>query len=177
MSTPRRHFLKTSVTGASAFLLQPMLQRMRLEASGTARSGFPQRFVFVVKASGIIAEKLIPKTLQQQVADRTALINEDLTAHELPETLKPLQPFQDQLSLVQGLSGKMCRPGHSSWFGAMGVYKTGGEHNSGVILRATVDAEIDRVVDGEQSATSFGNAVETRPENTTPEVVKTPGAT
>lgn len=145
MPARRRHFLKSSATGATAFLLQPMLQRMRLEASGTARSGFPQRFVFVVKASGIIAEKLIPKTLQQQVADRTALINEDLTAHELPKTLKPLQPFQDQLSIVQGLSGKMCRPGHSSWFGAMGVYKTGGEHNSGVILRATVDAEMAKL--------------------------------
>ena len=36
----------------------------------------------------------------------------------------------------------MCRGGHSSWFGALGVYKTGGEHTSGTILRRTVDNEL-----------------------------------
>jgi hypothetical protein len=56
-----------------------------------------------------------------------------------------LEPFKDQLSIVQGLSGKMCRGGHSSWFGAMGVYMTGGEHDRGAILRATADAELAKL--------------------------------
>ena len=55
MNTQRRHFLRTSTAGATALLLQPMLQRMRLEAAGVDRSAFAQRFVFVVKASGLIA--------------------------------------------------------------------------------------------------------------------------
>ena len=47
--------------------------------------------------------------------------------------------------MIQGLSGNMCRGGHSSWFGAMGVYMTGGEHNRGAILRATADAELAKL--------------------------------
>ena len=35
------------------------------------------------------------------------------------------------LAIVQGLSGKMCKGGHSSWFGAMGCYRAGGEHDEG----------------------------------------------
>lgn len=109
------------------------------------RSRLPQRFVFVMKSSGIIPERLEPPTLKDAMKDRSKAVSESLTGHALPETLKPLEPFKDQLAIIQGLSGKMCRPGHSSWFGAMGVYKTGGEHNSGVILRATADAELARL--------------------------------
>lgn len=145
MKNNRRHFLKTTAIGSSSVLLQPMLQRFRLEAAGVQRAQLPQRFVFVMKSSGIISEKLEPRTLKGAIEDKSKAVNESLANHVLPETLKPLEPFKDQLAIVQGLSGKMCRPGHSSWFGAMGVYKTGGEHNSGVILRATADAELARL--------------------------------
>ncbi len=145
MSNSRRKFLKTTAIGSSSLLLQPMLQRFALEASGVDQVKLPQRFVFVMKSSGIISERLEPPTLQDTIQDKTKPVNESLTDHTLPETLKPLEPFKNQLAIIQGLSGKMCRPGHSSWFGAMGVYKTGGEHNSGVILRATADAELARL--------------------------------
>ena len=130
---------------SSSLLLQPMLQRFKLEAAGIERSKMPQRFVFVMKSSGIIPERLAPPTLKAAIDDKSSMVNESLSGHELPATLKPLEPFKDQVSIIQGLSGKMCRPGHSSWFGAMGVYKTGGEHNSGVLLRATADAELARL--------------------------------
>ena len=145
MNTSRRRFLKTTACASSSLLLQPMLHRMHLEAAGLERAHMPQRFVFVVKSSGIIAEKLRPPSLLDAVTDTTRVVNEPLERHALPPTLSPLEPFKDQLAIVQGLSGKMCRPGHSSWFGAMGVYKTGGEHNSGVILRATADAELAKL--------------------------------
>ena len=145
MSSTRRRFLRTSAIGSTSLLLQPMLQRFRLEAAGVEPAKRPQRFVFVVKSSGIISEKVQPVTLQDAIQDESTIINESLSDHALPDTMTPLEPFKDQLAIVQGLSGKMCRPGHSSWFGAMGVYKTGGEHNSGVIRRATVDAELARL--------------------------------
>lgn len=145
MNTNRRRFLRTSTIGSAGLLLQPMLQRMQLEAAGVERFRLPQRFVFVVKSSGIISEKLVPDTLREVLGDKSRTVNESLSNHDLPKTLKPLESVKDQLAIVQGLSGKMCRPGHSSWFGAMGVYKTGGEHNSGIILRATADAELARL--------------------------------
>ncbi|MDB4664574.1 DUF1552 domain-containing protein [bacterium] len=145
MTITRRHFLRTTAGGSTSLLLQPMLQRFRLEAAGIERTKMPHRFVFVMKSSGIIPERLEPPTLKDAIGDRSLTVNEPLVNHELPATLKPLEPFKDQVAIIQGLSGKMCRPGHSSWFGAMGVYKTGGEHNSGVLLRATADAELARL--------------------------------
>lgn len=137
----RRTFLKGITLGSGATVLSPMLQNL----AAAKRSEFPQRFVFVVKSSGLISERLDPPALADKLADREATINEPLAGHQLPDTLAPLEPFKNQLAIVQGLSGKMCKGGHSSWFGAMGVYKTGGEHSSGTILRATADAEIARL--------------------------------
>ena len=145
MTKTRRQFLRTTAFGSSSLLLQPMLQRFKLEAAGIERTKMPHRFVFVMKSSGIIPERLEPPTLKASIDDKSLMVNESLTEHNLPGTLKPLEPLKDQVAIIQGLSGKMCRPGHSSWFGAMGVYKTGGEHNSGILLRATADAELARL--------------------------------
>lgn len=144
MNYNRRTFLKGLSLGSGATVLSPMLHQMGLQAAGADRKEFPQRFVFVVKSSGIIADRIEPEFLNSKIKEG-GYINESLTKHPLAKTLSPLEPFKDQLGIVQGLSGKMCRGGHSSWFGAMGVYKTGGEHSSGSILRATADAEIARL--------------------------------
>ena len=145
MNNARRDFLKHISLGSGAVLLSPMLQRFAAEAAGATGGELPQRFVFVVKSSGIIPAALEPESLKPKLADRGKYVNESLSNHKLPDTLSPLEPLKDQLAIVQGISGKMCRGGHSSWFGAMGVYKTGSEHNSGSIRRATVDAELARL--------------------------------
>ena len=144
MDYQRRTFMKGLTLGSGATVLSPMLGQMGLHAAGVDRRELPQRFVFVVKSSGIIADRIEPDFIRPKLKDDT-YINESLVDHPLPDTLKPLEPFKDHVGIVQGLSGKMCRGGHSSWFGAMGVYKTGGEHTSGTILRATVDSEIARL--------------------------------
>ena len=140
----RRSFLEKMTLGSGGLLLTPMLKNLGLQADGTL-SGLPQRFVFVMKSSGIIADKLEPAAIAAKRPDRSSLVDASLVDCELPATLRPLEPFKKKLAILQGLSGRMCRGGHSSWFGALGVYKTGGEHNSGVILRATVDAELARL--------------------------------
>ena len=145
MQHSRRSFLQGLSLGAGTAVLSPLVRQMTAQADGVDRKQFPQRFVFVVKASGIIPERIEPETLKPKLGDKSAFINESLAGHALPAELAPLEKFKDQLAIVQGLSGKMCRGGHSSWFGAMGVYKTGGEHNSGTILRATVDSELARL--------------------------------
>lgn len=144
MNNSRREFLKTSSLGASSVLLSPMLRSLAAEAEGGSKKR-PHRFVFVVKSSGILPDSLVPPTLEKQVADRTKTATIELDEHHLPPTLQPLEPLKPYVGIVQGMSGRMCRGGHSSWFGAMGVYKTGGEHNSGEILRATADSELARL--------------------------------
>ncbi|MEC8862999.1 MAG: DUF1552 domain-containing protein, partial [Planctomycetota bacterium] len=137
--TTRRDLLRGFSLGAGSFLLTPLLQQARLQANGFLGT-LPKRFVFVVKSSGVSPEGVTPPEIQGEEP-----ANLDLMDYALHPSMAPLEPFKDQLSIVRGLSGKMCRGGHSSWFGAMGVYMTGGEHNRGAILRATADSELARL--------------------------------
>ncbi|MDB4338664.1 DUF1552 domain-containing protein [bacterium] len=139
MASTRRELLKRLSLGAGSGLLSPFLQQVTAQAEGHS-SKRPMRFVFVVKSSGIVPEGVTPKSLEGDDARNLSMAD-----IELPQSMSALEPYKNQLSIVQGLSGKMCRGGHSSWFGAMGVYMTGGEHNRGAILRATADAELARI--------------------------------
>ncbi len=145
MSNSRRSFLKGISLSSGGVLLSPMLGRFAAHAAGVPMEKMPKRFVFIVKSSGIIPERLEPESLRKKLADKSVYVNEPLAKHKLPDSLSPLEPVKKYTSIIQGLSGKMCKGGHSSWFGALGVYKTGGEHNSGVILRATVDHELAKL--------------------------------
>jgi hypothetical protein len=139
MPQTRRDVLKGLSLGAGSFLLAPLLKQVQLQAAGDERA-LPQRFVFVVKSSGVVPDGITPESLRGDEAR-----NQSLKDVALPDSMAALEPFKDQLAIVQGLSGRMCRGGHSSWFGAMGVYMTGGEHDRGAILRATADAELARL--------------------------------
>ena len=66
MNDSRRGFLKQASLSSGAFLLTPILNRLAAEAAGET-DALPQRFVFVVKSSGII-----PSTLEPRFAERTA---------------------------------------------------------------------------------------------------------
>lgn len=139
MTQTRRDILKGFSLGAGSLLLNPFLQQVQAQATGN-ENALPHRFVFVVKSSGIVPDGVTPDGLQGEAAK-----NESLKDITLPASMAALEPYKDQLAIVQGLSGKMCRGGHSSWFGAMGVYMTGGESERGAILRATADAELAKL--------------------------------
>jgi hypothetical protein len=143
MNVTRRDAFKNLSLGAGAFLLAPFLRQVELQAAGNSLA-IPNRFVFVVKSSGIVPNGITPEAFKDQESS-SSLFNQDLTKVALPSSMRALEPFKDQLSIVQGLSGKMCRGGHSSWFGMMGVYMTGGEFDAGAVLRATADAELAKL--------------------------------
>lgn len=112
MITSRRTLLK----GAGATLLTPFLTHMEAAEKGE----LPKRFVFVVKSSGLQAEFLNPEGLTHG-GDK--IVDASLEGKKLPESLRSLNPFKDRLTILQGLSGKMCNSGHSSHYGALGAYK------------------------------------------------------
>ena len=143
MNLTRRDTLRNLSLGAGAFLLTPFLRQIEIQAAGNS-SSIPNRFVFVVKSSGIIPDGITPDVLRGKDS-RGSLFSQDLKDVALPSSMRALEPLKDQLSIVQGLSGKMCRGGHSSWFGMMGVYMTGGEFDAGAIIRATADAELAKL--------------------------------
>lgn len=67
----------------------------------------------------------------------------DLDGHELPEWMSPLQEHKDNLTILQGLSGKMCTTGHHSWCSSLGVFKA--NERPGSIKWATVDFELAKL--------------------------------
>ena len=47
----------------------------------------------------------------------TEMVDESLVDKELPESLHPIQAWQDRLTVVNGLSGRVAGGGHSNDFG------------------------------------------------------------
>ena len=167
-SLSRRHLLKRSAlipAGASLSpLLAPFVQRAAAEADGLPA---PQRVVFVIKSSGLTPAELVPKQMTDErvsvgeanspgpnyrqalsLNQSDTLIDRPLTNLTLHNSMGSLEAWKDRLTIVQGLSGKMCRGGHSSWFGAMGCYRAGGEHDSGKIQGPTIDGLLAKHMPG-----------------------------
>lgn len=61
----------------------------------------------------------------------------------LPEPIKALEPFKENLQIINGLHGMHTSPGHSAYFGALGGYRGGG----GVAPSGpTIDYELSKVL-------------------------------
>jgi len=134
----RRRFLKTS---AGALALAPFMQHMRAHAAGDP-SQLPKRFVFVMRANGLRPYGVVPKGLEEFGSDRykgEKLIDRPLAELALSDSMKSLEPFKDQLSIVQGLSSKVCKGPHGGHYGVLGAY-TSGDHAPP--RKATLDAQL-----------------------------------
>ena len=114
--TDRRTLLRGVTLGAGAVALTPFLRHVE----AAERHEMPKRFVFVLKSSGLQGEYLNPEGLEHH-GDK--IVDSSLEGRNLPESLKPLEPFKKKLTIIQGLSGKMTRLGHSTHYGALGGYK------------------------------------------------------
>ncbi|PQO29083.1 DUF1552 domain-containing protein [Blastopirellula marina] len=115
----RRSILKGLTLGAGSLALSPFLNHLEM-LHGADAPQFPKRFVFVVKGSGLQADFINPAGLQH---GGDQLVDEALGDRKLAEGMESLEPFRDKLTIVQGLSGKMCTTGHSAFYGALGAYR------------------------------------------------------
>ncbi|MDP7496934.1 MAG: DUF1552 domain-containing protein, partial [Roseibacillus sp.] len=122
-------------------LLAPLVRQLSAEATAT-QEAFPQRFVFLVKSSGLTPAAITPDALLKGAAGGGTPFRAALKDHALPDSLQALEPFKDQVGIVQGFSGKMCLAGHTSYFGAMGVHASPSETSSGNPRRATIDTRL-----------------------------------
>lgn len=113
----RRSLLRRVRLGAGAMAFAPFLSHLR----AAEKRQLPKRFVFVIKGSGLQAEFLNPEGLAH---GGDTLVDSTLDGKVLPDSLKALEKFRDRLTIIQGLSGKMCSSGHSSFYGALGAYKS-----------------------------------------------------
>lgn len=140
MPDTRRKFINKLSLGAGLPVLAPILSQ--LESQAAAASGatqqLPKRFVFVAVSSGIMPEEVAPPALAAASPDKH--LNVSLTEQKLLPDMEPLEPLKDYLSIIQGVSGKMCAGGHTSNYGALGAWRAPGEKGAPPPKRATVDS-------------------------------------
>ncbi len=150
MKIHRRDALKGLTLGAGSLLLSPILSRLQLQAAGIAAS--PKRFVFVVESNGVRPEQVAPSGVRRKPRDQRPLngpaeiVDVSLADCQLPFSLEPIQPWKDRITIVQGLSGRICGGGHSNNFGALGCFPTPGE--STAIAGETIDGALAKTVPG-----------------------------
>lgn len=135
----RRDFLKQASLGATAMTFAPGL-------FANPANGTPRRFIFMHKGNGLFPQVMVPPSLGERdmACERKKEPFEiDLDGHDLPDWMSPLDAHKDNLTILQGLSGKMCTTGHHSWCSALGVFKANERPSS--IKWATVDFELAKL--------------------------------
>lgn len=148
MTADRRNFLKGTTLGAGALVLAPLVQLIEAQAAGTATKA--KRFLFVVEGNGLPPHQVQPGGIARaKEGDRNKLIEKALADSTLPKSLEPVAAWKDKLTVVQGLSGRVCGGGHSNDFGALGCYAAkGGVGNSGMPQAETIDGALARKLGG-----------------------------
>ena len=137
----RREFLTQALVGAGSIGggCSPAL-------AGAASSQPAKRFIFVHKGNGLLPDSLIPPTLDVgllKAEERKESFIADLDGHDLPEWMAPLANHQSNMTILQGLSGKMCTTGHHTWCSSLGAFKANERLSS--IKWATVDFELAKL--------------------------------
>ncbi|MBL6705436.1 MAG: DUF1552 domain-containing protein [Planctomycetaceae bacterium] len=134
----RREFLTQSLLNAGALsLLSP-----KLFAESSSNKP-PTRFIFIHKGNGLPPQTLVPPSFsakQLEAENRKDSFAVDLDGQDLPEWMSPLASHKDNLTILQGLSGKMCTTGHHTWCSSLGAFKANERLSS--IKWATVDFEL-----------------------------------
>ena len=106
----------------------------------------PMRFIFLHRGNGLWPRVMVPPTFDDALKEkerRKEAYEVDLDGHTLPEWMSPIAGHVDNLTILQGLSGKMCTVGHHSWCSSLGVFKANERVSS--IKWATVDFELARL--------------------------------
>jgi len=157
---PRRTFFRGATLGTGSVLLAPFLQRLEA-APGTPA---PKRIVFVVEGNGFSPAQAQPKSIpraKHPYGHTNVDTTEDLplAGQELSEATAPLAPFQDRLTVVQGLSGRICGGGHSNNFGALGAYS-----GKAGVAGETIDLALARALPA--IFPQIGLGISDRPEHT-----------
>lgn len=150
----RRDFLRNAILTAGGLALPGAVPGLRAAQAGAnplgamrSGTGFPMRFIFIRKSSGLIPEDLVPVSFSDQDKATDAAKGElciDLRNHEMPAYMKPVESLRDNLTIIQGLSGKMMRlDGHWPNHACLALVDSGGRAED--LVRASVDFELAKL--------------------------------
>jgi hypothetical protein len=142
----RREFLRNAFLAMGGLSLPGMMPGLSATPLIGSSARPPMRFIFMHRGNGLFPKVLVPPTLGKEELDKEKQnlpYEVDLSKHSLPEWMSPLEAHKDHLTIVQGLSGKMCTTGHHSWCSSLGVYKANERLSS--IKWATVEFELAKL--------------------------------
>ena len=114
--------------------------------ANTAAGKPPTRFIFLHKGNGLLPSSLALPSFddQQQKSEKNKeAFTADLDGQDLPEWMSPISGHMQNMTILQGLSGKMCTTGHHTWCSSLGVFKANERLSS--IKWATVDFELAKL--------------------------------
>lgn len=152
---PRRELLKGLSLGASSLVLAPFVERLAPAADGKLP---PPRFLFVLEGNGVPPRQVHPEGLPWiEREGRDKIVEHSLKGVTLPPSLKPVESFQNRMTIIQGMSGRMCTGGHSSDHGALGAYYATSGRN---IAGPTIDGLLGRTFPGIFSNVVLGIAAD-----------------
>lgn len=146
----RRDTFRTLGLSAGAALLDPLVSRAAAQAGGAPVTA--RRFVFVVESNGVRPEQLPPSGVTRRPREQRPMngpatfTDVPLADKTLPFSLAPVAPWKDRVTIVQGLSGRICGGGHSNNFGALGCFPVRSESTN--VLGETVDGALAAAVPG-----------------------------
>lgn len=114
----RRDFFRGTTLGTGALFLAPFIRQLEAEAKGALK---PVRVLFFVQGNGVYPDQIQPQGIARPRQPKQ-LEDVALTGHKFAHSVDPLQPFADQVTFINGLSGKVQREGHGAGFAALGCW-------------------------------------------------------
>lgn len=145
----RRDVIKAGLyaAGAAGAAGSSMFPTRALASAGQLGAGkAPMRFVFIHKGNGLLPDTLIPPSFDEALMKREKAkesFSVDLDDHTLPTWMAPVAGHTKNMTILQGLSGKMCTTGHHTWCSSLGAFKANERLSS--IKWATVDFELAKM--------------------------------
>jgi hypothetical protein len=143
----RRDFLRNAFLAMGGLSLPstvPCLSATPL--IGSTAGGAPMRFIFMHRGNGLFPKVMVPPSFGKDEMDKEKQnlpYEVDLSKHTLPKWMSPMEEHKANLTILQGLSGKMCTTGHHSWCSSLGAFKANERLSS--IKWATVDFELAKL--------------------------------
>ncbi len=136
----RRSCLKGISLGSGGLFFSPLLQKVEAAANGNVTP--PKRFIFFLFSNGYQESGAIPVGWKRG-AD--AIRQESLKGAKLPRDIAAFAPFQDRMTIVQGLQGRHCARGHAGHYSALSGVNSAAAHPP---RAQTIDGALGRAFPG-----------------------------
>ena len=134
----RRRFLKGVSAGASGIVLAPVLSRLAAQAAGTYAP--PKRVVFLLFDNGFHERAAQPVDLP--LVDTATTSRTPIKGLKLPFDIAPFAPFQDRVTVIQGLRGHHLHVDHGGGFRALSGLPSADKTTS--VVGESIDAALGR---------------------------------